>query len=167
MKTYKGIDCWKTWFIDECNSEHLFGVPYNQLHLIQQYEIGKRIYLEDRPFYSNTNIKKHRLCGPYRIVESTPEDPYEIKKEKNGRIVIYKDLNASRGPWGNNPPEVYDPPLTKIVKYIDRDIEVTYRQKGGDYGFYPYRFSIELVEDEDTEDVFVPHTAQCALCNEA
>ncbi len=97
--TYNGKDCWPTWFIDECNSEHLFGVPYNQLYLIRHYRIGTVIYLEDKPYYRATNNKEHRICGPYRVVESTPEDPYEVIEVQPRPIVIYKDGNPARGPW--------------------------------------------------------------------
>ena len=155
MRTYKGIDCWKTWFIDECQRSHLFGVRY--FNQIKQYRIGELIYLEDEPFFSKTTIQKHRICGPYRIVESTPEDPYEIKIEENGKIVIYKDLNASREPWSDNPA------VTRFVKDGEVTIEVNYSQTAERFDFFPYRFSIESVQDKDN---FVQHTSQCDLCNE-
>jgi hypothetical protein len=85
MKIYNGIDCWPTWFIDECNQHNLFGVTSPHLRHVEQYTIGTLIYLEDEPYFRETN--NHRLCGPYNIVRSFPEGPHEIRISENDNIV--------------------------------------------------------------------------------
>jgi len=92
VKAYNGIECWRTWFLQECDQYHLFGVTEKYLSMIntsgfKPYQIGTLIYLEDAPYFIKTN--QHRICGPYQVIESRPDSNFEIIREENGKKNSY------------------------------------------------------------------------------
>ena len=156
VRTYNGIDCWRTWFLTECEQNQLFGTTEKYLNLIntdwfKPYEIDTLIYLEDAPFFHKTN--RHRICGPYQIIESNPDRRYKIIRGKKGKIVIYKELYPEKGPW-------YD--KRSATRTID-GLKVRYKQLAREYGFFPFRFSITRAKEYQI--VSIPHsTLSCEFC---
>lgn len=151
VKKYNGHDCWRTWYYKECEKHLLFGVTSKYLPQIRPYEIGTLIFLEDAPYRKYT--KKHKIWGPYRVVESTPKGSYKKIPEDSGKIVIYKDNNPSEEPW------FHDPSATRTIE----DKEYNCPQLAGDFDFYPYRFSLEHAPG--FKDYIEPHSSsKCTLC---
>lgn len=153
VRKYKNHDCWRTWYYEECEENRLFGVTSKYASQIKSYEIGTPIFLEDAPYRKHTD--SHKIWGPYRIMESKPKGSFEIIKEDNGKIIIFKDNNPSEGPWFHNPN------ATRIIE----GRECNCPQLAGDYGFnyYPYRFTIEHADGYNYYKEL--HTStKCALC---
>jgi hypothetical protein len=122
VKIYNGIDCWRTWFLEECEKANLFGVTEKYLPLIntdnfKPYRIGTLIYLEDAPFFKKTKI--HRICGPYQVVESNPQGRHKATRKENAKIIIYKDLHPSTGPWFDKRSVTR---ITKVSRLFKRQI---------------------------------------------
>jgi hypothetical protein len=65
---YQGVDCWRTWFIEECEQSKLFGVTTIHRGRVELYRVGTHIFLEDAPWYSLGGQTHHRICGPYEVV---------------------------------------------------------------------------------------------------
>ena len=151
VNKYNGCDCWRTWFFKECERYQLFGVTAGNLSRIKKYKIGTLIYLEDAPYYK-TN--KHRICGPYKVVEANPVYAHEIEKEDNGKIIIYKDNNPKKnGPWFDK---------QNVTRFI-KSRKFTYKQEASEHEFFPYRFSIK---PHDSEFTYVQHrSSHCDLCS--
>ena len=156
VKNYNGIECWRTWFLEECEKANLFGVNEKYLPLIntedcKPYHIGTLIYLEDAPYFKRT--KCHRICGPYQIIESTPQDSYKTIREENNKIIIYKDLNPSNGPWFDSNS------VTRIIE----GIKFKHQQLASEFDYFPYRFSIK--KSKNFKVFFISHSSfKCELC---
>lgn len=156
VKIYNGIDCWRTWFLEECENANLFGVTEKYLPLIntdhfKPYRIGTLIYLEDAPFFKKTKI--HRICGPYLVVESNPQGRHKVSRKENGKIIIYKEFHPSKGPWFDR----------SYVTRIIEGIKFRHQQLASEFEYYPYRFSIK--RDKNYTILTVPHSSfKCDLC---
>ena len=102
----EGPDCWRTWFIEECESNKLFGLTTGHLSLvtrasatIRPYHVGTPLFLEDAPYF-HKNRRLHRVCGPY-IVQATDTllggaTPVHVYDDK---IIVYHDPHPESGPW--------------------------------------------------------------------
>ena len=106
---HNGSDYWRTWFLEECEKSLLFGITERHLELIikdgrnyKSYCQDTRIFLEDAPFFTNSENKNHRICGPYLVkpIVALPAGATRIHNIGDS-IIVYKDLNPSRGPWYN------------------------------------------------------------------
>jgi len=152
VKKYNGTDCWRTWFIKECERYSLFGVTTGNRYRINEYKIGTLIYLEDAPYFKTFT---HRICGPYIVKKSTPICDYEIKDEDNdGKIIIYKDHNPKNGPWFDK---------SSVTRFI-RNRDFTYRQDAKRFDFFPLRFSIDRAPDFAI--IYIRHKrSECNLCS--
>lgn len=71
---FRGRDCWRTWFIDECEQSCLFGINQKHLGLLRiaghgvvPYRVGTCVYLEDAPVFRASQKQFHRVCGPYVV----------------------------------------------------------------------------------------------------
>lgn len=156
VKTYKNIECWRTWFLEVCDQNHLFGVTEKYIPLIntegfKPYRIGTLIYLEDAPYFMKT--KRHKICGPYQVIESHPQGEYNIVRQERGKIIIYEELSPSKGPWLNN---------NSVTKTIE-GMEYKFKQLASEFNFYPYRFAIK--RSKSYEVLTIPHSSySCELC---
>jgi hypothetical protein len=72
---HEGMDYWRTWFLEECESHSLFGVTKKHLNLLRlasrevvPYHVGTRLYLEDAPWHHRLQEPTHRVLGPYEVV---------------------------------------------------------------------------------------------------
>jgi hypothetical protein len=63
---YQGVDCWRTWFIEECEQSKLFGVTTIHRGRVELYRVGTHIFLEDAPWYS--------LGGQTHTVSGLPKE---------------------------------------------------------------------------------------------
>jgi len=133
-----GCDYWRTWFIEECEESHLFGVTQKHLGLIKlsgvglpAYNIDTRIFLEDAPYFRGSKTS-HRICGPYEVysLDKLPSgaEPIYIVDEK---VIVFKAAHPEKGPWLNR----------SRVRYIE-GIRVKFRQIADQYDYFPYRFAI-------------------------
>jgi hypothetical protein len=59
----EGCDYWRTWFLEECESIHLFGINRKHLPLVtmsspdfSSYQEGTEVFLEDAPYFRATMI---------------------------------------------------------------------------------------------------------------
>ena len=128
---------WRTWFLEECEENMLFGVPKwpirqlsNDAEGFKVFSSGTEFYLEDAPY--NYRIKSHhRLCGPYIVVPSVLPKDGNIVIENDGKVIMFLEAHPSRGPWLDH---------SKVKKRIEK-VEIIFPQKASKYGFYPYRFS--------------------------
>ena len=72
---HAGHDYWRTWFLEECEAHHLFGINEKHLPLLtnagfKSYRPGTRVFLDDAPYFRATRTH-HRVCGPYEVVPAT------------------------------------------------------------------------------------------------
>jgi hypothetical protein len=153
-------EVWRTWFLDECEQSRLFGLTAGHLKLVslsgdrvEPYHHGTRIYLEDAPWFPHSGRRKHRLCGPY-VVEATVELPPDSEPVHTyrGRVIVYHDRHAERGPWHNR---------SAIRRTIDGE-SVSFRQMAGQFDYFPYRFRIVPAPNCCSE--YVDHVLKCWLC---
>jgi hypothetical protein len=154
-----GDDCWRTWFIEECEESNMFGLTHKHLPLVRlasrgvvPYHVGTRLYLEDAPYFHKSK-KRHRLLGPY-LVNSTNPIPASAKPIyiHEGKVIVYEDAEAARGPWLNR----------TRCRDID-DLTVHYRQTASPYNYFPLRFRIERAKKGFSAE-YIPHEAECWLC---
>src|SRR6266496_4558635 len=86
---YDGKYIWRTWFIEECEENSLFGMKAGNFRKVVEhgYKIGTELYLEDAPYYWHTS-SKHRICGPYSVHSATlPHHGCKIKQQdKAGNV---------------------------------------------------------------------------------
>lgn len=158
VKRYRLNDCWRTWFLPECEQLKLFGVTEKYLCMISgehpacRYKIGTLIYLEDAPYFHKIG-NHHRIRGPYKVVASHPSEKHKVIVKHNGAIIVYQDLNPSIGPWRDG----------YSVKRVIEGAEVTYRQIASEFNYFPFRFSIEPATNFTTDYVEHSHH-KCDLC---
>lgn len=76
---FRGLDCRRTWFFEECETSGFFGINEKHCNLIRfsskgvpPYQIGTEIWLEDAPVFPASEKRFHRVCGPYEVVSATP-----------------------------------------------------------------------------------------------
>jgi hypothetical protein len=158
-----GSHCFRTWFIDECDKNGMFGVTRGNLQLITKenpssgsflYKVGTKIYLEDAPYFKHISRRStHRIVGPYAVIGSdfpgTSFKPFHLDGEN---VVVYEDPNPKLGPWLNK---------TNVQRQID-GVSVTINQMAGRFGYFPFRF--RFVRCSDWSVVFVQCGKNCELC---
>ena len=159
VKQFRGRDCWRTWFFDECEQSRLFGV--NQKHLgllrvaghgVMPYRVGTRVYLEDAPVFPASQKQFHRVCGPYEVqaLGNLPEGA-TIVHSYDGKSIVYLDPHPERGPWGNG---------TRVRRNVC-GLDLKFRQTAKEFNYYPYRFSFRPAAD--WAEIVVLHRAGCEL----
>jgi len=157
--TRKGIDYWRTWFIEECEESELFGLNEKHLPLVTKdipglqkaYREGTEIFLEDAPFFKTTKTH-HRVCGPYLIKASIVHPSLKIIREINGKAIIFKEKEPSKGPWFDK---------AYVCRLVD-GVELKYKQFAKEFSFFPYRFSIH--KSPRFKVHHVKHEYECWLC---
>lgn len=135
-----GCDYWRTWFLEECESNGLFGLTARHLPLVitdgygfRSYAKGTEIYLEDAPYFKKTKTH-HRVCGPYVVVPSMLPPHGEVTHQKDGEIIIYKEKWPAKGPWMDR---------SYVRRVVDGE-DIKFKQIASEFSFFPYRFSINL-----------------------
>lgn len=158
VNLFEGKDCWRTWFLMECEESQLFGATERHLPLITKpcdgfvpYKSGTKVFLEDAPYYHRMK-DYHRVCGPYEVfgLSSMPEGAERIFP-KVGEAIVYKEAHPEKGPW-----------IDRSVKRRIDGIDIQYKQMAEKFGFFPYRFSIRRVRDWKARHV--KHLQDCPLC---
>jgi hypothetical protein len=153
-----GMDCWRTWFIEECEETELFGMTKKHLPLITKYgdgvvpySVGTKVLLEDAPYF-NTTKSHHRICGPYEVYASS-EIPADSKPifPKDGPIIVYEDKHPEKGPW-----------LDGSKKRNIEGINVSFRQMANKFDYFPFRFGIRRTKKWKVK--LVKHVVGCNLC---
>ncbi len=154
VRQYKGKDCWRTSFIEECEASGLLGVRKGDLKNVKNtpYKEGTLIYLEDAPFFNKVHIH-HRICGPYRVV-STSSLPRRGKviHEVDKKIIVYEEPLPKEGPWLNR----------KRERVIEGSL-ISFPQKASDFNYYPLRLKIEKGNSFVVK--LVTHEVNCKLCS--
>src|SRR5262245_45311597 len=106
---FRGQDCWRTWFFDECEKSGLFGINSKHLGLLRlagrgvhPYRVGTSVYLEDAPVLPASQNRFHRVCGPYEVqaLAGLPAGA-QIVHAHGGMPIVYQDPAPESGPWGN------------------------------------------------------------------
>ena len=158
VNTLDGMDCWRTWFFEECEEAKIFGMTKRHLPLITKYGYGvvpytvsTKVLLEDAPYFNATKTH-HRVCGPYEVYafSELPDDAKPIFP-KEGPILVYEDAHPDRGPW-----------LDGSKKRKIDGIEVRFRQMASKFKFFPFRFGILRAKGWKTR--LVRHVEDCRLC---
>ncbi len=150
---WNGCDYWRTWFLEECEKYELFGVTKKHTGLIESYNIGTLLYLEDAPYFKD-NKHYHRVCGPYEVyaIATLPDDS-EPFLTKDGNIIVYLDNNPSRGPWHNR---------SHVQRLVDGHT-IKFKQIASEFNYFPYRFGIRKHKRYDIR--LIPHnSSDCWLC---
>src|SRR5436190_18280548 len=100
---YDKKDCWRTWYLEECEKTGLYGITKEQLNYIKAvpYQPGTMIYLEDAPYFIEHKIH-HRVCGPYQVVatDHLPRDGKSVYAHDN-KVIVFKEHQPESGPWLN------------------------------------------------------------------
>lgn len=137
---YRGHDCWRTWFFDECEKAGMFGLNEKHLGLIRlkgpgvyPYHAGTEVYLEDAPVFRESDQRLHRICGPYEVIaaEPLPADAIVIHSSA-GKPIVYLAARPELGPWGDG-----------TVRRRVAGLDLKYRQTAKQFNYYPYRFRIQ------------------------
>jgi hypothetical protein len=158
VNQFEGKDCWRTWFLLECEEHRLFGATQKHLalitrygHGIEPYRAGTKLFLEDAPYFHQAQ-DYHRVCGPYEVfsISQLPDDS-ERYFPKEGDVIVYKEAHPERGPW-------LDRALNRRIEGID----VRHRQMASKFGYFPYRFSIKRAKDWKVRRF--KHVHGCVLC---
>ncbi len=160
VNQYRGCDCWRTWFIEECESAQLFGVTKRHLGLItlegvgiESYRVGTRVYLEDAPFFRGSRTH-HRVCGPYEVfsLPALPDGGKSIHIIKD-KIIVFEVAHPARGPWLNR---------KNVIRNIE-DIKVKFNQIANRFDYFPYRFAIRRASKFHIQRI--AHTEKaCTFC---
>jgi hypothetical protein len=151
---WQGHDCWRTWFLLECDTAQLFGVTQKHLPLItlsghnydpnrlEPYRSGTLIYIEDAPWFDHSErfgytTRRHRVLGPYVVKPAVqlPVDATPIHKDGKD-IIVYEDHSPEVGPWRNGHRHRHP------VGDIEGDIDLSFQQIAEEYDFFPFRFRI-------------------------
>lgn len=134
-----GCDYWRTWYLEECEAEQLFGITRQKLGITTLsgpgyscYKEGSEIYLEDAPYFSATHTH-HRICGPYNIKSIQLPPGAESVHEVDGKVIVYKEKHPEAGPWFDR---------SRVTRIID-GVKASYPQEAVEFGYYPYRFGIK------------------------
>lgn len=144
---YQGFDCWRTWFIEECEQSKLFGVTVGYLGRVECYRVGTRIFLEDAPWYSLGGQTHHRICGPYEVVaidKDLPQDAQPKYRDEDNKIIVFKAAHPEDGPWRDG---------IRPRNINNNDVNVI--QTASRFSYYPYRFAIRHAHD--FEDKCIEH----------
>lgn len=150
-------DYWRTWFIDECETNELFGIGEKHRPLIEAspslggYVVGTEIFLEDAPYFKHTRTR-HRVCGPYRVAPAKLPEGAVCSYRSGGEIILYKESRPECGPWLDS---------SYVRRTID-GVKIVFKQIASQFGFYPYRFRI--VRSPLYRIRFVRHEQDCWLC---
>jgi hypothetical protein len=147
---FGGHDYWRTWFIEECEREQLFGLTERHLLSVEkQYTVGTKVFLEDAPFYHHSE-SKHRICGPYDVFEADPlpPDSTAVYSDK-GRTLVYLHHHPERGPWLDQ---------STVHRRVE-GVRLTFRKIASEFGYFPYRFRIRRSRTFKIQ--LFPHTGDC------
>ena len=151
---YNNQDCWRTWFLEECEAAGLYGVTIGHLKYIKgvPYQSGTIIYLEDAPYFHEHKIH-HRVCGPYEVVATTqlPADGKSIHIHNN-QVIVYEESRPKLGPWLNRT-------MVRVIEGVPSRI----KQMASNYEYFPLRFKIKPHKDHDV--VLETHEVNCTLCS--
>lgn len=147
---------WRTWFIEECDTNLLFGVNFaNYLRLVEHgYSMGTELYLEDAPLFWKTKAI-HRICGPYVIQGAAlphPECRAKYNDARLGKIIVYYDTKPELGPWLDD---------HRAQREID-GTSIRFQKKASEFNFFPYRFRIDKSPNHTIE--IKAHSKQCGWC---
>jgi len=145
----KDKDIWRTWYIEECERESLFGLNQPFLGFLYTYRVGTEFYLEDARYFWWKDRTIHRICGPY-IVKATAL-PHKNCTYSHRRIV-YHDYSATKGPWLDH---------EKIWSTINGE-RIQYSQYASWSNYFPYRFGMQ--RSPCWSDKYPPHTSRCPWC---
>lgn len=157
---FRGYDCWRTWFFEECETSGLFGVNEKHCALIRRsaksvgpYKVGRELYLEDAPVFEKSGNRFHRVCGPYEVVPANllPEGAVVVH-EYEGISILYLEAHPERGPWSNR---------TKHRSGVC-GLTFKHRQTAREFNFYPFRFCIK--RSPRWRELKVTHSTSCMLC---
>ncbi|MBZ0156020.1 MAG: hypothetical protein K8I29_07360 [Alphaproteobacteria bacterium] len=154
----EGIDHWRTWFWDDCDTHGMFGITLKHMRRIQgclegipPYDFGTMIYLEDAPYFRFSGQSVHVIHGPYIVVPSDlPPKSFVAHKTENG-IILWCKRKAHEGPWS-------DGMKTREFHGIPYNIP----QCASYYEFFPFRFRIE--RDISFTTRWMPHHKECRYC---
>lgn len=147
-------EIWSTWFLPECEESRLFGVNAPFLLHLQSYTIGRKFYLEDRPYFASDK-SEHRICGPYVVVFATvPSDCRHIchRDRRTQAPIVYQDRDPSRGPWLRQ---------ARVIRVINGE-EVTFPQLADRFNYFPFRFCMKRADDWVEE--YHKHGIRCPWC---
>src|SRR5438552_2764060 len=97
---HRSRDCWRTWYMDECENAKLFGVAEKHSTRLKklEYRQGIEIFLEDAPFSRQVG-SHHRVCGPYSLLVPTVPAGAINEITETGVCIIYREKHPERGPW--------------------------------------------------------------------
>ena len=154
VNQYNGHDCWRTWFIEECETAELFGTTIGHISYIQgvQYQAGTIMYFEDAPYFHEIGIH-HRICGPYIVVATTQLPPCgKSIYINNNKIIAYKEPRPKLGPWFNHS-------KARIIE----GVKVHFKQMASSYDYFPLRFKIK--RGKDFKSKLITHEVSCKLCS--
>lgn len=156
---FRGYDCWRTWFFEECETSGLFGVNEKHCALIRNnaksvgpYKVGREVYLEDAPVIQKSDKRFHRVCGPYEVVPANllPEGA-AVVHEYDGVPILYLEAHPERGPWGNG---------TKHRLGVC-GLNFKHPQTARQFNFYPFRFRIK--RSPRWQELKIMHSSSCML----
>jgi len=160
VNQYKGADCWRTWFFEECDKFQRFGITEAHVARIttswegsSPYQGDTIVYLEDAPYFGASK-KSHLVCGPYAVfpIEKLPANAVQVFPPK-GPVIIYKDLSPERGPWLDKSSK------TRIIQGLLTHCQ----QNASRFHYFPYRFALR--RSNAFGMVPVPHAKKnCNLC---
>ena len=101
----------------------------------------------------NDDHRSHRICGPYKVIPTvTLPSGASIVHIIDESIIIYEDLNPSRGPY-------HDCRLR--IRVVDGQA-IRFPQIARNYHYFPYRFRIERSENWSAKKI--QHHNYCWLC---
>jgi hypothetical protein len=151
---YDKKDCWRTWFLEECEKAGMVGITTEQLKYIQAvpYQPGTMVYLEDAPYFLEHKIH-HRICGPYQVVATTqmPRDGKSVHVHDN-KIVVFKADRPESGPW-----------LNRIRDRVIEGDSFHIKQTASSYDYFPLRFRIKPLNHYKVR--LITHELNCTLCS--
>lgn len=151
---FNNRDCWRTWFLEECEAVGLYGVTIGHLKYLKgvPYQSGTIIYLEDAPYFHEHKIH-HRVCGPYKVVATT-QLPTEGKSihVHNNQVIVYEEPMPKLGPWLNH---------TKVR--VIEGVPTRIKQMASNYEYFPLRFGIKRSEHYKIR--LITHEVNCTLCS--
>jgi hypothetical protein len=156
---YRGHDCWRTWFFEECEASGLFGINEKHLGLVSltgkgvhPYRPGTEVYLEDAPVFPASSERFHRVCGPYKVTSAEPLPAGAVVVYQVADVpIVYREVHPELGPWSNR---------TKRRSAVC-GLDLKHPQMAKQFNFYPYRFCIRR-SPRWTEKV-VSHSRSCPL----
>ena len=130
--SYRGRDCWRTWFIEECEESGLFGVASGNLKRITSRSFGEgtEFYFEDVPYSRFVDPSQRRICGPYVVVPSAEALDREVERRDGDKVIVFRSLSPASGPW-----------LNGTKKRVIDGKSISHPQMAGNFDFFPYRFS--------------------------